>query len=171
MRALRLAVWTAGAALSATMIYGAIREGWPPARAASLTYTATFAAITIGIFVWERRPENRTGILLTAVPFALSFGTNGIRVGTFLSADPTEAGAVPSHKIYEMRIKMVGATGFEPATTRPPDVCATRLRYAPTLGRMRFYCNSEARSTGNYRTSRENRNLLTHLSCFLMTQI
>ena len=27
---------------------------------------------------------------------------------------------------------MVGATGFEPATTRPPDECATRLRYAPT---------------------------------------
>lgn len=25
----------------------------------------------------------------------------------------------------------VGATGFEPATPRPPDVCATRLRYAP----------------------------------------
>ena len=26
---------------------------------------------------------------------------------------------------------MVGATGFEPATTRPPVWCATRLRYAP----------------------------------------
>lgn len=26
---------------------------------------------------------------------------------------------------------MVGAAGFEPTTTRPPDVCATRLRYAP----------------------------------------
>ena len=26
---------------------------------------------------------------------------------------------------------MVGATGFEPATARPPGVCATRLRYAP----------------------------------------
>ena len=28
--------------------------------------------------------------------------------------------------------KMVGATGFEPVTTRTPSVCATRLRYAPT---------------------------------------
>src|SRR5215831_14219337 len=28
--------------------------------------------------------------------------------------------------------KMVGATGFEPATTCPPCKCATRLRYAPT---------------------------------------
>jgi signal transduction histidine kinase len=70
MRAVRLAVWVAGAALCATMIYGAIRGGWPPAREASLTYAAGFAAITIGIVVWELRPDNRTGILLTAVPFA-----------------------------------------------------------------------------------------------------
>jgi hypothetical protein len=28
--------------------------------------------------------------------------------------------------------RMVGATGFEPVTTRTPSVCATRLRYAPT---------------------------------------
>src|SRR5437773_12396454 len=27
---------------------------------------------------------------------------------------------------------MVGAAGFEPATTSPPDWCATRLRHAPT---------------------------------------
>jgi signal transduction histidine kinase len=70
MRAVRLAVWAAGGVLCAAMIYGAIREGWPPAREASITYAAGFAAITIGIAVWEWRPENRTGILLTAVPFA-----------------------------------------------------------------------------------------------------
>ncbi len=29
--------------------------------------------------------------------------------------------------------RMVGATGFEPATSRTPSVCATRLRYAPTI--------------------------------------
>src|SRR5207248_10243279 len=28
-------------------------------------------------------------------------------------------------------IVLVGATGFEPATTGPPVRCATRLRYAP----------------------------------------
>jgi hypothetical protein len=28
---------------------------------------------------------------------------------------------------------LVGATGFEPATTGPPCQCATRLRHAPTL--------------------------------------
>lgn len=26
---------------------------------------------------------------------------------------------------------MVGMAGFEPTTTRPPDECATRLRYIP----------------------------------------
>jgi hypothetical protein len=31
-----------------------------------------------------------------------------------------------------LKKKMVGATGFEPVTTRTPSVCATRLRYAPT---------------------------------------
>ena len=29
--------------------------------------------------------------------------------------------------------RMVGATGFEPVTTRTPSVCATRLRYAPIV--------------------------------------
>ncbi len=32
-----------------------------------------------------------------------------------------------------MRSKMVGATGFEPATARTPSVCATMLRYAPNV--------------------------------------
>src|SRR3954451_20714972 len=30
----------------------------------------------------------------------------------------------------------VGATGFEPATFRPPAGCATRLRHAPALTRV-----------------------------------
>ena len=34
--------------------------------------------------------------------------------------------------------QVVGATGFEPATARPPGVCATRLRYAPTLLIMEY---------------------------------
>ena len=33
---------------------------------------------------------------------------------------------------------VVGATGFEPATARPPGVCATGLRYAPTLLIMEY---------------------------------
>ena len=34
---------------------------------------------------------------------------------------------------------MVGASGFEPLTTRTPSVCATRLRYAPTLVGCRIF--------------------------------
>ena len=34
--------------------------------------------------------------------------------------------------------QVVGATGFEPATARPPGVCATGLRYAPMLPIMEY---------------------------------
>jgi hypothetical protein len=37
---------------------------------------------------------------------------------------------------------MVGATGFEPVTTRTPSVCATRLRYAPTAVLSCRKCNT-----------------------------
>jgi hypothetical protein len=33
--------------------------------------------------------------------------------------------------LYKSSIQLVGTTGFEPATTCPPDKCATKLRYAP----------------------------------------
>ncbi len=33
---------------------------------------------------------------------------------------------------------MVGVTGFEPATSRPPDVRATKLRYTPTKEKSRY---------------------------------
>src|SRR5258708_1674298 len=35
-------------------------------------------------------------------------------------------------------VTLVGAAGFEPATTRTPSVCATRLRHAPTERRGRI---------------------------------
>src|SRR5215467_3159406 len=40
---------------------------------------------------------------------------------------------------------MVGATGFEPATTGPPVRCATGLRYAPTA-EQRFSQNPRGAS-------------------------
>jgi hypothetical protein len=40
---------------------------------------------------------------------------------------------------------MVGASGFEPLTTRTPSVCATRLRYAPTVGLRQSECNTPTR--------------------------
>ncbi len=70
MKAVRLVVWAAGAALCATMIIGAYRHGWPPSGKAAINYSAAFAAITIGLLVWRRRPDSRTGMLLTALPFA-----------------------------------------------------------------------------------------------------
>src|SRR6266508_268802 len=63
-------VWVAAAVLCGTMAAGAIRGDWPPAGKASIAYAASLAAITIGLVVWRRRPESRTGILLTAYPFA-----------------------------------------------------------------------------------------------------
>ena len=34
-------------------------------------------------------------------------------------------------KNLEIAFKMVGVAGFEPATPRPPGVCATGLRHTP----------------------------------------
>ena len=70
MSARLVAVWLAGATLCAGMVAGAIRHGWPPADEAVVTYGAALVAITIGVVVWQRRPDTRTGILLTAYPFA-----------------------------------------------------------------------------------------------------
>jgi signal transduction histidine kinase len=68
VKAVRLLVWAAGAALCATMITGAIRGPWPPADKAAIAYSAVFIGITIGVIVWQLRPETRTGLLLTAFP-------------------------------------------------------------------------------------------------------
>src|SRR5439155_18317260 len=47
--------------------------------------------------------------------------------------------------LHERLFKLVGATGFEPATFRPPAECATRLRHAPWLWRHR---SASERATG-----------------------
>jgi len=69
VRTIRLLVWIAGGVLSATMIAGAVAGPWPPADKAAITYGLAFVAISIGVIVWELRPDTRTGILLTAFPF------------------------------------------------------------------------------------------------------
>jgi len=43
---------------------------WPPPEKAAISYAVAFVAITIGLAVWELRPDSRTGILLTAWPLA-----------------------------------------------------------------------------------------------------
>jgi signal transduction histidine kinase len=89
VRAVRLAVWAAGAALCAVMLVGALRGHvvaasfvgnalspytgnvyvFPPEQAYA-QYLVALVAITLGVLVWERRPDSRTGILLIAFPLA-----------------------------------------------------------------------------------------------------
>ena len=70
MSAVRLLVWAAGGALCAAMSVDAVHGIWPPPEKAVVSYAAAFVAITIGVIVWQLRPDSRTGILLTAWPFA-----------------------------------------------------------------------------------------------------
>ena len=70
MRVVRLLVWCAGGAFAAIMIVGAIDGGLLPPAQAVAGYGAAFFTVTIGVLVWELRPESRTGILVAAIPFA-----------------------------------------------------------------------------------------------------
>ena len=74
MSAVRLLVWAAGGALCAAMSVDAVHGIWPPPEKAVVSYTAAFVAITIGVVVWQLRPDSRTGILLTAWPFVSLLG-------------------------------------------------------------------------------------------------
>jgi signal transduction histidine kinase len=71
MRSVRILVWCAGAAFAATMTVGAINGGLLPPAQAVVGYGAALFTVTIGLLVWEVRPESRTGILVAAIPFAL----------------------------------------------------------------------------------------------------
>ena len=69
MRLAPLLVWLAGGALAATLAVGAVRNGiWPPAEKAVISYSAAFVGITVGVVVWQLRPDSRSGVLLTAFP-------------------------------------------------------------------------------------------------------
>jgi signal transduction histidine kinase len=84
-------VWAVGAGLCAATLVGAIRGGdvvtplfrgdalspytgnvftYPSDQAAAY-YVAALVCITLGLLVWERRPDSRTGILLMAFPLAV----------------------------------------------------------------------------------------------------
>ena len=55
--------------------------------------------------------------------------------------------------------KMVGATGFEPATTRTPSECATGLRYAP-ISSSQVSFESHLISSSRIRTPHRSEDLL-----------
>jgi signal transduction histidine kinase len=64
----------AGTALCATLFVGAIDGGWPFTGTAVILYSSAFVGMTIGVVVWELRPESRTGPLLTALPLSSVLG-------------------------------------------------------------------------------------------------
>src|SRR5262245_49874505 len=68
MSAVRLLVWTGAGALCAAMSVDVVHGIWPPHEKAVISYAAAFVGITIGLVVWQLRPDSRTGILLTAYP-------------------------------------------------------------------------------------------------------
>jgi signal transduction histidine kinase len=72
MRAVRLLVWLGGGALCAGMVLalGPVDQPEIIKNRAVIYFTMSFVAITIGVLVWQWRPESRTGVLLTAFPFA-----------------------------------------------------------------------------------------------------
>jgi signal transduction histidine kinase len=72
MKAVRLLVWLAGGALCAgmTLALGPVDQPEIVKHRAVIYFTLWFVAITIGVLVWQWRPQSRTGLLLTAFPFA-----------------------------------------------------------------------------------------------------
>jgi signal transduction histidine kinase len=89
VRAVRLGVWAAGAALCTAMLVGTLRGHVVaasivgnalststgnvyvvPHNQAYAGYLVALVSITLGVLVWERRPDSRTGTLLIAFPLA-----------------------------------------------------------------------------------------------------
>src|SRR5262249_30637183 len=55
---------------------GAIQNGiWPPAEEAVISFAGAFVGITVGVIVWQLRPDSRTGVLLTAFSLAGLLGS------------------------------------------------------------------------------------------------
>lgn len=70
MKAVRLLIWVAAGALCAgmTIALGPVEQPEIVKHRAVVYFTLSFVALTIGLLVWQRRPGNRIGLLLTAFP-------------------------------------------------------------------------------------------------------
>jgi integrase len=66
------------------------------------------------------------GAFLSAQGWAQNWAQSGSEQGGVLDGQTQKASK-------KKDLRLVGAAGFEPATTRTPSVCATRLRHAPTV--------------------------------------
>jgi integrase len=82
--------------------------------------------------------------------FGRAAGPHGAPVGRGNDADEDEARDGPETR-GTPRALMVGATGFEPATTCTPSKCATRLRYAPETPPLCPPLSARSRTTKNTR--------------------
>ena len=76
MKAVRLLVWLAGGALCAgmTLALGPVDQPEIVKHRAVVYFTLSFVGLTIGVLVWQFRPGNRTGLLLTALPLVEVLG-------------------------------------------------------------------------------------------------
>jgi signal transduction histidine kinase len=72
MKAVRLLIWVGGGALCAgmTLALGPVDQPEIVKHRAVVSASVSFIGLTIGLLVWQRRPESRTGLLLTAFPLA-----------------------------------------------------------------------------------------------------
>jgi signal transduction histidine kinase len=72
MKAIRLLVWLGGGALCTGMVLalGPVDQPEIVKQRAVIYFALSFVALSIGVLVWQIRPESRTGLLLTAFPLA-----------------------------------------------------------------------------------------------------
>jgi signal transduction histidine kinase len=68
MTAVRTLVWACGVGLCGLFLLVGVRSDKLPPDRAWVVYASAAVAITIGAVVWARRPDSRTGLLLTAIP-------------------------------------------------------------------------------------------------------
>ena len=71
---------------------------------------------------------------MTTIKFEQYKSLSGVNLGGFFQ-----------YHLQKNKIYLIGATGFEPATSRPPAVRATKLRHTPVrniIARKKMICNS-----------------------------
>jgi hypothetical protein len=92
---------------------------------------------------WIRAPQSKQGLITSppgvrptwrarCVPIASQLRRRGAPLCARVRGGNRSAMRVcAAYASQRGPLVVVGATGFEPATARPPAECATRLRYAP----------------------------------------
>jgi signal transduction histidine kinase len=78
VRAVRVACWAAGAALCALLATGAADGRLLSPSRAAVGYGVGFFGLTVAVVLWDRRPDSRTGLLLTLALLVLLLGDLGV---------------------------------------------------------------------------------------------